>query len=72
MVVSMKEKIRAKLLRSITFETASLLCEGRKIPLAADDSRLTQDSGKLYAHAIAAGVIFRGSSGGRFVDEDGR
>jgi uncharacterized protein (TIGR00369 family) len=69
-------EIKTNLLRPITAETGRLLCEGKAIHVggrvAIAEARLTDESGKLYAHATTTCMIFRGDSGEHSYSEDGR
>src|SRR5919202_1328636 len=57
-------EIKTNLLRPITVETGRLLCEGKAIHvggrIAIAEARLTDESGKLYAHATTTCMVFRG------------
>jgi uncharacterized protein (TIGR00369 family) len=61
-------EIKTNLLRPITIETGRLLCEGRAIHVggrvATAEARLTDETGRLYAHATTTCMIFRESSVG--------
>ncbi len=69
-------EIKTNLLRSITVETGRLLCEGRTIHVggrvATAEARLTDEAGKLYAHATTTCMVFREDKKERAVGEGGR
>ena len=69
-------EIKTNLLRPITVETGRLLCEGRAIHVggrvATAEARLTDEAGKLYAHATTTCMVFREDKKERAVGEGGR
>jgi uncharacterized protein (TIGR00369 family) len=69
-------EIKTNLLRPITTGTGRLLCEGRAIHVggrvATAEARLTDEAGKLYAHATTTCMIFREDARERAVGEGGR
>ena len=69
-------EIKTNLLRPITVETGRLLCEGKAIHVgkrvATAEARLTDEAGKLYAHAITTCMVFRDGAGERSVGEGRR
>ena len=58
-------EIKTNLLRLITVETGRLLCEGKTIHvggrIATAEARLTDEAGKLYAHATTTCMVFEGA-----------
>ncbi len=58
-------EIKTNLLRPITVETGRLLCEGKTVhvgrSVAAAEARLTDEAGKLYAHATTTCMVFEGA-----------
>jgi uncharacterized protein (TIGR00369 family) len=59
-------EIKTNLLRPITVETGCLLCEGKTIhvgrSVAVAEARLTDEAGKLYAHATTTTcMVFEGA-----------
>jgi uncharacterized protein (TIGR00369 family) len=56
-------EIKTNLLRPVTIETGRLLCEGRAIHVggrvATAEARITDEAGRLYAHATTTCMIFR-------------
>jgi uncharacterized protein (TIGR00369 family) len=66
-------EIKTNLLRPITAETGRLLCEGKAIHVggrvATAEARLTDEGGKLYAHATTTCMVFRDGTGERSVGE---
>ncbi len=58
-------EIKTNLLRPITVETGRLLCEGKTIHvggrIATAEARLTDEAGKLYAHATTTCMVFEGA-----------
>lgn len=69
-------ELKTNLLRPITVETGRLLCEGRAIHvggrIATAEARLTDEAGRLYAHATTTCMVFRESSKERSIGEGGR
>ena len=55
-------ELKVNLLKAITVETGRLLCEGTTISVgrraATAEARLTDESGRLYAHATTTCMIF--------------
>ena len=68
-------ELKVNLLRPITAETGRLLCEGETIHvggrIATAESRLKDESGRLYGHATTTCMIFREGSKVRSVGEGG-
>ncbi len=58
-------EIKTNLLRPITVETGRLLCEGKTVHVgrsaAVAEARLTDEAGKLYAHATTTCMVFEGA-----------
>jgi uncharacterized protein (TIGR00369 family) len=56
-------EVKVNFVRPITIETGLVRCEGRVIYVggrtATADGRITDESGKLYAHATTTCIIFR-------------
>lgn len=67
-------EIKTNLLRPITVETGRLRCEGVTVHvggrIATAEARLTDEAGRLYAHATTTCMVFRdGGAGDRSVGE---
>ncbi len=58
-------EIKTNLLRPIAVETGRLLCEGKTIHvggrIATAEARLTDEVGRLYAHATTTCMVFEGA-----------
>ncbi len=69
-------EIKTNLLRPIMTESGRLLCEGRAIHVggrvATAEARLTDEAGKLYAHATTTCMLFRREMKELAVGEGGR
>ncbi len=63
--VSMRLEIKTNLLRAMAVETGRLLCEGKTThvgrSVAVAEARLTDEAGKLYAHAATTRLVFEGA-----------
>ena len=61
----MRLEIKTNLLRAMAVETGRLLCEGKTMhvgrSVAVAEARLTDEAGKLYAHAATTRLVFEGA-----------